>query len=320
MVRETLVLFVRKHVVHMACLDAGLVALPESGVEQVAVVLHEHLAHCVVAQQERAESLGEDILGADRVPDFGRHLFFLIAPEAVAGSEKMPALPLKAIETSNRPPVAATKRVFRDGRTSIMGAIMSPGSELQSMRRASILAGLAQDAKAGATNQAAAPMTAVKRLKSGVSLTRLQEQSLKGLVEVTEGLTRVLAEDNMGGFFKLASVLPTQFTLIRDGFETNHPWSGMIQEILRTGVPVARMGDWPSTRTLEGARGLFQEFSGSMSNLAKELRKNDPDFAGLKIYQYSLDSSTNRWIQAAGPLRNPFTGVRLAASGAEVLD
>ena len=243
-----------------------------------------------------------------------------VAPEAVAGSEKTPALPLKTIETSNRPPVAATKRVFRDGRTSIMGAIMSPGSELQSMRRASILAGLAQDAKAGATNQTADPMTAVKRLKSGVTLTGLQEQSLKGLVEVTEGLTRVLAEDNMGGFFKLASVLPTQFTLIRDGFETNHPWSGMIQEILRTGVPVARMGDWPSTRTLEGARGLFQEFSGSMSNLAKELRKNDPDFAGLKIYQYSLDSSTNRWIQAAGPLRNPFTGVRLAASGAEVLD
>ena len=54
-------------------------ALPERGVEQVGVVLHEDLAHGRVAEQEGRERLGEDVLRADRVPDLARHLLFLVA-------------------------------------------------------------------------------------------------------------------------------------------------------------------------------------------------------------------------------------------------
>jgi hypothetical protein len=61
----------------MAVTDAALVASPELGLQQVGVVAHEDVAHSRVAQQKRAEGLGEDIPGADRVPDVARHLLFL---------------------------------------------------------------------------------------------------------------------------------------------------------------------------------------------------------------------------------------------------
>ena len=52
---EALWRLIRKHVEHMTRLDARLVALPESGVQQVGMVRHEDFGHSVIA---------------DRIPDF----------------------------------------------------------------------------------------------------------------------------------------------------------------------------------------------------------------------------------------------------------
>jgi hypothetical protein len=49
--------------------NALLVQVPVVGVQQVGMVLQEGLAHAGVAQQERAESLGEDVLRTDIEPD-----------------------------------------------------------------------------------------------------------------------------------------------------------------------------------------------------------------------------------------------------------
>jgi hypothetical protein len=76
---KALVLFVGKHIMHMALADARLVALPEGHVQQVGMVLHEHLAHARIAQQEGPEGLGEHILGADAVPDLAAHLVLFVA-------------------------------------------------------------------------------------------------------------------------------------------------------------------------------------------------------------------------------------------------
>src|SRR4051794_28664144 len=75
---KALVALVGKHVVHVAGLDALLVALPERGIEQVGMVFHEHFAHRRVAEQEGLESLGEYILGADCVPDLAGHLLLVV--------------------------------------------------------------------------------------------------------------------------------------------------------------------------------------------------------------------------------------------------
>src|SRR5450830_419494 len=76
---KALALVIRKHVIDVPGLDALLVALPESRVQQLGVVLHEHLAHERVAEQKRRKGFGEHVFGADAVPDLARHLVFFVA-------------------------------------------------------------------------------------------------------------------------------------------------------------------------------------------------------------------------------------------------
>ena len=76
---EALLRVVWEDIMHVAGQDFLLVALPEGRVEQVGMVRHEDLANRRVAEQERREGLGEDVLRADPVPDLARHLVFLVA-------------------------------------------------------------------------------------------------------------------------------------------------------------------------------------------------------------------------------------------------
>ena len=53
--------------------------LPESGVEQIGVVLHEDLTHRVTAEQKRPKRLRKHVFRPDRIPDLAAHFFFFIA-------------------------------------------------------------------------------------------------------------------------------------------------------------------------------------------------------------------------------------------------
>ena len=67
---ETPLGVVGENVVHMARLDALFVLLPESHVQQIAVVLHEHGAHGVVAQQKG----GMDYMSLPQTTSYGVNL------------------------------------------------------------------------------------------------------------------------------------------------------------------------------------------------------------------------------------------------------
>src|SRR5205823_2691303 len=58
---EALPALVRKHIVHVPGEDAFLVGLPERGIEQVGVMLYEHIAHLGIAQQEGLEGFREHV-------------------------------------------------------------------------------------------------------------------------------------------------------------------------------------------------------------------------------------------------------------------
>ena len=76
---EAALLVVRKHIQQWPSLDALFVFLPEGGVQQVCVVLHEHIAHLRAAQQEGAEGFREHIAWPHGVPNLAAQLVFFVA-------------------------------------------------------------------------------------------------------------------------------------------------------------------------------------------------------------------------------------------------
>ena len=49
--------------------------------------------------------------------------------------------------------------------------------------------------------------------------------------------------------------------------------------------------------------------------LGKELRKDNPAFAGLKIYHCPMAPKPGLWFQAKGPLHNPYYGAEMLSCG-----
>ena len=81
---------------------------------------------------------------------------------------------------------------------------------------------------------------------------------------------------------------------------------------------LAAAGRWPAAKNLEEARKNFLPFSTSLVALAKRLRKSDTDFAALKVYHCPMAPKPGLWLQAKGPLRNPFYGSEMLTCGEEV--
>ncbi|RPJ23347.1 MAG: DUF3347 domain-containing protein, partial [Planctomycetaceae bacterium] len=52
--------------------------------------------------------------------------------------------------------------------------------------------------------------------------------------------------------------------------------------------------------------------------LAKQLRKEDPAFEGLKVYRCPMAPKPGLWLQTQGPLRNPYFGSEMLKCGTEV--
>ena len=54
-----------------------------------------------------------------------------------------------------------------------------------------------------------------------------------------------------------------------------------------------------------------------MVALAAELKKQEPAFAGLKLYHCPMAPKPGLWMQLEAPLRNPFFGARMLTCGEE---
>lgn len=152
----------------------------------------------------------------------------------------------------------------------------------------------------------------VRDAEKGPSLTTDQRQTLEAFIAGADDVRRALAEDNLDQFNKHAARLSTTQALLQKEIVPPHPWGGMIQSL----PDLAEMG---AAEDLTEARDLFLMFSAVMAELAQKLRKADPAFAGLRIYECSVDSEPALWMQIKGPLANPFYGAKMPACGQEIV-
>ena len=142
-------------------------------------------------------------------------------------------------------------------------------------------------------------------------LSASQRQALQSLVAEADGISQALAADDVGQFnahvTRLASVLPP----LQKELAAPHRWEGLIQRL-------AASTQGPPAKDLDEARKQFLPFSTTMVELVGQLKKEDPLFAGLKIYHCPMAPPPGVWIQAHGPLLNPYYGSKMLKCGEEI--
>ena len=86
------------------------------------------------------------------------------------------------------------------------------------------------------------------------------------------------------------------------------------------GPPLAALMEGKPAKDLSEARQKFLPFSTALVEIIKQVRKDDPALAGVKIYHCPMAPKPGLWMQAQGPLRNPFYGSEMLTCGKEVTE
>jgi hypothetical protein len=101
-------------------------------------------------------------------------------------------------------------------------------------------------------------------------------------------------------------------------FEAAPAWHPLLQKI-------EAAGHLKSASDLAAARKEFFPFSQAVVEFASRLRSQEAEFKELKIYQCPMANQAvpgapkvGFWIQAQGPLQNPFFGAEMLDCGTEV--
>ena len=143
-------------------------------------------------------------------------------------------------------------------------------------------------------------------------LTTRQRQALVALVAAGDGFSQALAADDLVKYNTMLTNEPNALLALPNEFSSDHQWSRLIERL-------ATAGKAQKAKDLAEARKQFLPFSTAMVELIRQLPKDDPDFAKLKIYHCPMAPKPGLWMQAKGPLRNPFYGAEMLTCGEEVV-
>lgn len=167
--------------------------------------------------------------------------------------------------------------------------------------------------QAGETTAAASIPAEVKKTNAvdSSALTPSQRQALNALMVTSDGISQALAADDFVKFNQLLTSKPDALLALPQEFAADHRWGKLIETL-------AAAAKAPPAADLDGARKQFLPFSTAMAELTKQLRKEDPAFASLKIYHCPMAPKPGLWMQAKGPLQNPFYGSKMLTCGEEV--
>lgn len=164
-------------------------------------------------------------------------------------------------------------------------------------------------APANANHSTTAPQTSGSPRDEG--LTGAQRAALQSFLTVVGDISSALAADDLKSLKTELETLAKVSPPLAGAFPAAHPWHEVIEELTTESVR-------PTAESLEGARKGFTAFSGRLVTFAKQLRKEDAQFASYKIYHCPMAPKPGLWLQARGPLQNPFYGSQMLTCGEEV--
>ncbi|MDB6121775.1 MAG: hypothetical protein JWQ71_768 [Pedosphaera sp.] len=142
--------------------------------------------------------------------------------------------------------------------------------------------------------------------------TTMQREKLQALMIVAGRISQALAEDNLESFTQNNAELAKALASLDREFDHAHALSALVQRLTKASTVTP-------AKDLSDAREQFLSLSPAITELTKELKKEDQAFAAFKIYHCPMAPKPGLWIQAKGPLQNPFYGSKMVDCGEEVL-
>ena len=153
---------------------------------------------------------------------------------------------------------------------------------------------------------------AQKTAESG-GLTESQQQALTAFLTLADGISQALAADDLETFNQRAAQLATLLPSLQKELAPPHPLAVSIAHLAGASQakPAPDLGE---------ARSRFLPLSTAAVELVRALRKTAPEFSGLKIFHCPMAPEPGLWVQAKGPLANPFFGPKMLKCGEEVIE
>lgn len=143
-------------------------------------------------------------------------------------------------------------------------------------------------------------------------MTASQRQALKDFTTEAAAISKALAADDVGQFNQHMARLPVVLPALQKALSGSGRWEPIMKRLTVLG------SDPKPAKDLAAAREQFLAFSTATVELVKQLRKEDAAFAELKVYHCPMAPKPGLWMQAQGPLRNPFYGSKMLTCGTEV--
>jgi len=136
------------------------------------------------------------------------------------------------------------------------------------------------------------------------------QETLQRFVAAVDGISQALAADDLPRYHKEVAALPAALSAMQKAYPAPHRCNVLLQRLglINEGSP---------PKTLEMARKRFLLFSTNASELVRQLRKESPALAEVKIYKCSMAPPPGIWVQAKPPLRNPYFGAAMLTCGEE---
>jgi Cu(I)/Ag(I) efflux system membrane fusion protein len=138
-----------------------------------------------------------------------------------------------------------------------------------------------------------------------------QQKALTDFLAVADGISRALAADSLDQLKTHTGALPGVVASLVKETGDDPPWRALVNRIQAT----AR---WPAPADLAAARRTFLPFSTNVVELVQLVRGKEEAFSSLKVYHCPMAPKPGLWMQAQGPLRNPFYGSEMLECGREV--
>lgn len=150
------------------------------------------------------------------------------------------------------------------------------------------------------------------------ALTASQQAAAKEFLEFADKLTGHLAADDLAGFNASTEHAGHMGMALEAAFAKAGGWEALA-------APVAKASAIKPAATLPLARQAYHPLSEALAALVGQLRKQDPAFAGLKIYRCPMTADAfpgapakSNWVQLVAPIRNPYMGREMLDCGQEV--
>ena len=151
------------------------------------------------------------------------------------------------------------------------------------------------------------------------ALTDAQRKAVKDFLALADAITVSLAADKLDEFNAQAAKSHAAMPALMDAFaDADKAWHPLLKSIEES-------GHLEKADDLKAARKIFHPFSNAAVALTQALRRNDKEFASLKVFRCPMTKTvfpgapaSADWMQLKPDINNPYMGVQMHDCGTEV--